>query len=192
MLAAAFGRGEAADDELFLLMRLDLEPFPRATFLVRRGAVLGDNSFEAFALGDVVGGETVLGEAARNQQLLRRFLQHGLELVATSRERLAPEIAAATIDAIEHGEGLRDVAALEQLKSRNPFRVEGDDLAVEDRGALAQLTYSGGDGGKGRRAIEVVARQQRDFRAFLVSKDSVAVVFFLVLPAGLVKRFRHE
>src|SRR5271170_8271812 len=102
MLAAAFGRGEAADDELFLLMRLDLEPFPRATFLVRRGAVLGDNSFEAFALGDVVGGETVLGEAARNQELFRRFLQHGLELVAAARERFAPEIAAATINAIEH------------------------------------------------------------------------------------------
>src|SRR5277367_966764 len=192
MLAAAFGCGEAADDELFLLMRLDLEPFPRAALLVRRVAVLGDNSFEAFALGDVVGGETVLGEAARNQELFRRFLQHGLELVAAARERFAPEIAAATINAIEHGEGLRDVAALEQLKSRNPLRVEGDDLAVEQRGALAQLSYGGGDGGKGRRAIEVVARQQRDLCAFLISKDSVAVVFFLVHPTGLVKRLRHE
>src|SRR5277367_3858136 len=164
MLAAAFGCGETADDELFLLMRLDLEPFPGAAFLVGRVAVLGDNSFEAFALRDAVGGETVLGQAARNQELFRRFLQHGLELVAAARERFAPEIAADAIDAIEHHEGLRDAAALQQLKPRDPRRVEGHYLALEQRGALAQLTYSGGDGGKGRRSIEIVARQKRDLR----------------------------
>src|SRR5580693_2794463 len=158
MLAAAFGCGEAADDELLLLMRLDLEPFPGAALFIWRVAVLGDNSFEAFALGDVVGGETVLGKAARNQELLRRFLQHRLELVAPMRERLAPEIAPATINAIEHGEGLRDVAALQQLEPRDPLRVEGNDLTVEQHGPLTQLTYGGGDGGKGRRPIEVVPR----------------------------------
>src|SRR5580704_6673029 len=157
MLAAAFGCGEAADDELFLLMCLDLEPFPGAALFIWRVAVLGDNSFEAFALGDVVGGETVLGKAARNQELLRRFLQHRLELVAPMRERFAPEIAPATINAIEHGEGLRDVAALQQLEPRDPLRVEGNDLTVEQHGPLTQLTYGGGDGGKGRRPIEVVA-----------------------------------
>ena len=66
-----------------------------------RIVVLGHYPFEAFALGDAIGGETILRQTARDDELLRRLRQHGFQFIAAPRQRFRSKVSTVTIEAIE-------------------------------------------------------------------------------------------
>ena len=66
--------------------------------------------------------------------------------------------------------------------------IEGYRFAVQEKSASRNFAHGSRDLGIAVGAVIVIPREQRDFVAFLVSQDAVAVVFFFVNPTGLVER----
>lgn len=78
-------------------------------------------------------------------------------------------------------------ALLQQLETRDLVAIKRNYFAVEQQGVCRQVGDGCGDLCIRLRPILVIAGQQRDLRAFFVSKDAVAVILLFVDPAGRLK-----
>ena len=167
VLAGAARRRESADHELLFGPHLHLGP--------RRGAlsravpgpgILADHAFQSppSRLGERL--QTVGGQTPGDPE--RRPLHHlGLEHGATGGERLAGEVAAAGVQAIEDDVDRRRGASpttLEQLEARHATGIEDDDLAVHNEGGGGQRGQRGGDVRKIIGPVLVVAGEELDPR----------------------------
>jgi hypothetical protein len=121
-------------------MHLDLEPLAGAALFIRSIAVLGDNPFEALALGNAVSGKAILRKTTRKQELLRRPSEDGFQLMPAARKRFEAKIPAIAINAIKYRKAPRNVTTLKELEARNslsdrtlqPHRREsGSDLEAD-------------------------------------------------------------
>jgi hypothetical protein len=95
----------------------------------------------------------------RKQQLLRRLSESGFQLMPAARKWFRSQIPAIAIDAVEYREALRNVTTLEELESRNSFRVERYNLTVENQGSISNSTDRSRDICKCGGPVEVISRQ---------------------------------
>src|SRR5262245_2513460 len=128
--ACSCRRRIASDHELFLLVHLDLEPLPRAPLDVDRYAVLGDHPLETLLLCQAECLEAVRPQTARSEKAIG-FADRRLEDLSAGPQRLLPQVAPVTVEAIEGGEDDRDLPLLQKLETGDEPPVECDGLAVE-------------------------------------------------------------
>ena len=111
-----------------------------------------------------------------------------LEQLAAIGVREVAEVVAVEPEDVEEDDDLA-VALLEELESRPPLFVEGDDLAVEHDLRHLQLPQRVGDFGEARREVDLIAAPHRHLPAGDRHDGAEAVVFELVDPlVGVARR----
>ncbi len=198
--ARSFSARVSADHEIPGERRLDLQPVRRtAAGFVAAVLALADDAFETARQRGLVQGDAVVGRVHQAHQ--RRRQQALREIAPPVAVGPLPQIDAAEIEQIEavehHGRApvrarqlarARELhAILERVERRPAFRIERDDLAVQDHpvDALpAQLVHQ-----PRKRASELqpAARAQLHLLAVDEREHAVAVQLGLPRPVGSVE-----
>src|ERR1700738_4105592 len=100
VLSCALGIGVPADDTVYGLRDLNLQPFAAAALFVATAASFGEDAFESFLFGGVKQGNSLPGivvRIARDLTCDKKFLEHAFTLL----ECYAPQIIAIEIQKVE-------------------------------------------------------------------------------------------
>src|SRR5207245_7751951 len=136
VLAAALRQRVPADDELGLFAHLDLAPEGRThAGLVCGALVLGDDPLPAETFGFAIRGLAVADEAPRDKHgrgpAPDERLERGPPLAQRPRHQRSAVLLEEVEDRVPRRRSTGGAAPLQQLKPRDPFLIQGDELAVD-------------------------------------------------------------
>src|SRR5438105_6270935 len=189
VLAAALRQRIPADHELGLFAHLDLAPEGRThAGLVWGALVLGDDPLPAETFGFAIRGFAVAHEAPRDKQGRRpapdERLEGGPPLAQRPRHQRSAVLLEEVEDRVPRWRSTSGAAPLQQLKPRDPFLIQGDELAVDDVIALAERLHPRDDMRESAGQVLKHPRPDLHAAALATGHRANAVVFLFEDPFG--------
>src|SRR6059058_4708968 len=197
VLATALRQRVPADDELGLFAHLDLAPEGRThAGLVRGALVLGDDPLPAETFGFAIRGLAVADEAPRDKHgrgpAPDERLERGPPLAQRPRHQRSAVLLEEVEDRVPRRRSTGGAAPLQQLKPRDPFLIQGDELAVDDEIAVVERLHRRDDVREPAGQVLEHPRPDLHAAALATGHRADAVVLLLEDPFGTVDDGRRQ